>query len=79
MESLADYGNSVVNNFTTAHHFLQQIKSTELEAAVNVFQAQPKQYGKDFDETVSYLGQVVARKGYNIQSVGIAQTSSQLI
>ena len=56
MESLADNGYSGVNNGTEICHFLQGIKSTELEAAVNVVCAQPKKYLTDSDATMSFLG-----------------------
>ena len=36
MESLTDYDYSEMNNGTKVPHFLQGIKSTELEAADNV-------------------------------------------
>ena len=39
MESLIDYGYSGMDNGTKVCHFLQGIKSTDLEAAVNVVQA----------------------------------------
>ena len=77
MERLADYGYSGMGNGTKVHHFLQDIKSTELEAAVNVIQAQPEKNGTDFDTTVSYLGQTVTKKGPFVQSVHIAKTRSQ--
>ena len=59
MESLTDYGHSGIDNGTKAHHFLQDIKSPELETAVNVVCAQPEQYGTDFVATVSYLDQMI--------------------
>ena len=40
MESLTEYGYSGMYNGTKVLHFLQGVKSTELEAAVNVVQAQ---------------------------------------
>ena len=55
MESITDYGNSGMDNGTKVHHFLQGIKCTELEAAVNVVQTQPEKYGTDFDATISGL------------------------
>ena len=55
-----------MDNGTKVPHFLQLIKSTELEAAVNVFQAQLEKYGKDFNATVSYLGNMVTEKGYKM-------------
>ena len=62
MESLTDYGYSGMENGTKVHHFLQDIESPELEAVVNVVQAQPEKYGTDFDATMSYLGQMVLKK-----------------
>ena len=66
-----------MDNGTKVHYFLQGIKSTELEAVVNVVCAQPKKYGMDFDTTMSYLGQVVTKKVLIMQSVHIAKTRSQ--
>ena len=73
------YGYSGMDNDTKVHHFLQDIKSTELEAAVNVVWAQPEKYGVDFDATVSYLGQMVTKKSLVMQSVCIAKTGRQLV
>ena len=42
MESLTDYGYSGMDIGTKACYFSQEIKSTELEAAVNVVWAQPE-------------------------------------
>ena len=42
MESLTDYGYSGMDDSTKVHHFLQGIKSPQLEAAVNVVCAQPE-------------------------------------
>ena len=39
MEGLTDYGYSGKDNGTKVYHFLQGIKSPELELAVNVIQA----------------------------------------
>ena len=66
MESLVDYGYSRMDDGTQVHHFLQGLMSTELEAVVNFVWAQPEKYDKDFDATVSYLGQMVMRKGYTM-------------
>ena len=77
MESLIDHGYSGMNNGTRVHHIFQGIKSTELEAAVNVVWAQQSKYGKDFNATVSYLGHLVMKKGYCIKSVHIAKILSQ--
>ena len=63
MESLTDHGCSVMDSCTKVHHYLQGIKSLELETAVNVVQAQPEKYGMDFDVTMSYMGHMVMRKG----------------
>ena len=63
IESLLDHGYSGMDEGTEDHHFLQGIKSTELEAVVYVVQAQPEKYGKYFDITVSYLGHLVMKKG----------------
>ena len=49
MESLTDYGYSGMDNGTKVSHFLQGIKSTELEAAVNAVWAQPEKYGSEFE------------------------------
>ena len=68
MESLTDYGYSGMDNGTKVHHLLQGIKSTELEAAFNVVWAQTEKYGTDFDVSVSYLDQMVTKKGASIQS-----------
>ena len=59
MESLTDYGYSVMDNGPKVHHFFQGIKSSKLEEVDNVIQAQPEKYGTDFDTTMSYLGQIV--------------------
>ena len=75
MESLTDYGYSGMDNGTKVRHFLN--KSPELEAAVNVVCTQPEKYGTDIDTVVSYLGQMVAKKGLIMQSVWIAKTGSQ--
>ena len=47
IESLTDYHYSGMGNSTKVCHFLQGMKSTELEAAVNVVWAQPEKYGMD--------------------------------
>ena len=77
MESVTHYGCSGMDNGTKVCHFLQGIKSPELEAVVNIVQAQPEKYGTDFDTTVSYLGQMVMKKSLTMQSVPIAETQSQ--
>ena len=41
MEGLTDYGYKGMDNGTKVSHFLQGIKNTELELAVNVILAQP--------------------------------------
>ena len=48
MESLTDYGYSGMDNGTKVHHFLQDIKSNDLKAAVSVVWAQQEKYGTDF-------------------------------
>ena len=48
-----------------------------MEAVVNVVWAQPEKCGKDFSMTASYLGQMVTKKGYTMQSILIAKTRSQ--
>ena len=78
MESLSDHGYSGVNDGTKVWHFLQGNKVTQLKAAVNLVEAQPEKYGNGFDATVSYLGQIFMKKGYNMQSVHVAKTKSQL-
>ena len=42
MESLVDHGYRDIDDGTKVCHFLQGIKSTELEAPVNVVQTQPE-------------------------------------
>ena len=74
MESLTDYGYSGMDNGTKVHHFLQGIKSPELEAAANVVCTKPEKYGTDFDAVESYLGM---KKHLDIQSVLTATTRSQ--
>ena len=64
MESIADHGYSDIEDGTKVHHFLQGIKSTELETPKNFVKAQPEKYDKDFDMTVFYLGQMVTKEGY---------------
>ena len=66
-----------MNNGTKVHHFLQGIKSPQLEAVVNVVQAQPKKYGTDFDAAMFYLGQMVMKKSLIMQSLCNAMTRSQ--
>ena len=66
MDNLANHGYSGINDGTKVYHFLQGIKCTELEGAVNVVQAQPEKYGKNFGTTVSYLGWMIMKKGYNM-------------
>ena len=61
-ESLTDYGYIGMDNGTKVCHFLQDIKSPELEAVVNVVCAQPEKYGTDFDAVLSYLCQMVTKK-----------------
>ena len=46
-------------------------------AEVNVVWAQPERYGMDFNATVSYLGQMVMKKGFSMQSIHIAKIRSQ--
>ena len=77
MESITDYGYSGMDNGTKVRHVLQVIKCSELEAAVHVVRAHPEKYGMDFDTVVSYLGQMVTKKGLIMQSVWIATTRSQ--
>ena len=77
MESLADHGYSDIDFGIKVGPFLQGIKSTESEAAVNVVQAQPEESGEDFDGTMPYLGQMVTHNCYNMHSVHIAKTGSQ--
>ena len=77
MICLANHGYSGINDGTKVCHFLQRIKCTELEAAVNVVQTQPEKYGKDFGATVSYLGLMIMKEGYNMQLIHIAKTRSQ--
>ena len=72
MESLADHGYSGINEGIEVCHFLQLIRNTELKAAINVVWAQSEKYGKEFVTIVSYLGQMVIKKGYNMQSVNVS-------
>ena len=44
---------------------------------MNVVQAHPEKYGKDFNAIMSHLGQMLAKKDYNMQSNHIAKTRSQ--
>ena len=62
MENLADHGYSGIDNGTNSP-IHQGIKSTALEAVINVVWAQPEKYGHDFDPTVSYLCQMIMKKG----------------
>ena len=39
--------------------------------------AKQENYYKDFDVMMSHLGQMIMKKGHNIQSVHIAKTGSQ--
>ena len=77
MESLVGYVFSRMEDGTKVHHFFLGIKSTEFGAAVNVFWSQQEEYGKHFDKTVSYLGQMVSKTGYTMQPIHIAKTRSQ--
>ena len=43
-----------MDNGTKVCHFIQDIKSTELEAVVNVVRTHPEKYGTDFDAFMSY-------------------------
>ena len=74
IRSLTDYGYSGMDIGAKVHHFLQGIKSTELEAAVNVVWAQPEKYGTDFNVTVFSLGQTAMIKSTSIQSIVIVRT-----
>ena len=58
IESFVNDGYSEVDKGTKVCHFLKGVKSTELEAVVNVVQTQPEKYGKDVDTAVSYLDQI---------------------
>ena len=64
-----------MDNGTKVGHFLQGIKSTELEAGINAVWAQPEKYGTDFDATVSYLGQIVTKKSHNLSILQRLQVS----
>ena len=61
IESLTDYGYSGMDDGTKVCPFLQGNKNTELEAAVNVVQAQLETYCTDFHAMVLYLGQIVTK------------------
>ena len=71
MESLANHGYSGTDDATKVYHFFQGMKRAELEAMVNVVNVQWQKYGKDFDAMMSYIGQMVMKKGYNVQPVHI--------
>ena len=60
---MIDHGYSGMDEGTKVHHFLQDIKSTELQAVLNDVWAQPEKYGKEFDATVCYLCQMFMRQG----------------
>ena len=77
IESLTGYGYIWIDNGTDVCHFLQGIKSTELETTANVVQVQPEKCDADFDVTVSYLGLMIMKKGSTMQSVYIAKTMSK--
>ena len=62
MEILTDYRYSGIDNGTNIHHYLQGIKSPELEASVNVVCTKAEKYGMDFKDTMSSLGQMVTKK-----------------
>ena len=49
-----------------------------MEAIINVVQAQPERYGKDFDATMSYLGQMITKEGNAMQSICVAKTESKV-
>ena len=76
MESLIDYGYSGMDIGTKVHHFLQGIKSTDLETVVSVVWAQPEKYGIDFYTMVSYQGQMITKKGTSMQSIHISKARS---
>ena len=57
--------------------FSRELRSTELEEAINIVWVQPEKYDKDFDFIVTYLGLMVTMKGYNIQSVHVKKAKSQ--
>ena len=48
-----------------------------METAVNVAQVQVEKYGTGFDTTVSYLGQMVTKKGTSIKSGCFVKNMSQ--
>ena len=79
MESQTNYGYSGMNNGTKVCHFLQSIKSPQLDVVVNDVCAHSEKYGTDFDATMSYLGQMVAKKGLIMQSVWFEKTGNQLV
>ena len=79
MKSLTDYGYSDMDNGTKVFHFLQGIKSPELEATENDVCIQPRRYGTDFDDTMSYLGQTVTEMGLIMQSVCIVKNGNKLV
>ena len=62
MQNLKDHGWSGIDNDTNVCHFLQGVKSSELEADINVIKAKLEKYSKDFSSKVSYLGQMVTNK-----------------
>ena len=72
MRGVTDYGCSGMNNGIKVCHFIQAIRGHELEAPVNVVQAQPEKHGMDFDTTMSYLGQMLMKKSLVMQSIQAA-------
>ena len=48
-------------------------------AMVNFVKTHPEKYDKDFTTIVSYLGQMITKKGINMQSVCIPKSGSQLV
>ena len=73
MESLTDYGYSGMDNGTNVHHFLQKIKITTLEAAVNAVHNQ-RSMAKIL---MSYFVHMVRKKSYTKQSIRTAKTRHQ--
>ena len=71
-----DHSYSGIGNGTKACKFIQGFKISKLEAVISVVQAQPEKFDRDFDATVSYLNQMVMKKGTNMQAIHVAKTRS---
>ena len=70
---------TVVKNVTKVSHFLQGIKYTKLETVINLIWSQPKNHGKDFSDTVSYLDQMATEKGNTVQCDHISEAKPKVV